>query len=432
MTDLAGRAGLPFRIDFEQQRKRAKELLRGLREAEPWALSRWRAHGFHAAGGTVLGNRPTFRLADAQRVIARELGLPGWPALKEHAGALARSRRAIAADPAPDGDRPTLHVRCGSDICETLREAGFVGDFLEYADPVCHGPVPEAADLPALRARFIAEAYGRALALSEATVLNSLRRAEEALARAAEAYDRVVLWFEHDSYDQLVLARCLAALREAGVSRSLELVSVNRFPGSARFIGLGQLPPEALRMLWHARRPLGRADLDLGSRAWDALRSADPTALAAIGRSPAAGLPDLAPALLRHLRELPWTADGLSLTERLTLGILSEGGHSIGTAFSRLMREREPLPWLGDVMFLAVVEAMGRAAAPPFRGPSGAPELPWPQHRLELTDAGRAVLEGRADWLSLGPEARWVGGVRIVPGEPAWRWDEAAKAPLRS
>ena len=73
------------RIDIEQARKRAKELVRT-----------WRASG--APG----------RLADAQREIARGLGFPSWPALVHHAEAAAverERRRETFVDWATNGRR---------------------------------------------------------------------------------------------------------------------------------------------------------------------------------------------------------------------------------------------------------------------------------------------------------------------------------------
>ncbi|WP_142847383.1 DUF1835 domain-containing protein [Telmatospirillum sp. J64-1] len=429
MTDQAKRRYTPFRLNLEQQKKRAKELLRGLREEDPSALARLAAHHPQAA----IRAPATMLLADAQLVIARELGSPSWPRLRAHVTEMERMRAAIDRKPsAPDGALRTLHIRCGSDIRQTLTEAGFVGDFLEHSDPYCQGPLPEEGDFLSIRARFIAAAYGEVMDLPEASVAAKLRREAETLAQAAGIYDRVVLWCEHDSYDQLTLARCLAQFAQTGKPAVLELVSINHFPGAARFIGLGQLPPEALRMLWERRHPLSPSDLETGRQVWEALRRADPSALAAIACSSLDSLPDLPHALLRHLRELPWTTDGLSLTARLTLQLIESESLTVEQAFSRLMREREPLPWLGDVMFLAVIRAMARAQEPPFVLPDpAAADKPWPQWRLEITEAGLAVLRGERDWLSLGPPERWVGGVRILPGATHWRWDESGKRPLR-
>ena len=52
------------------------------------------------------------------------------------------------------------------------------------------------------------------------------------------------------------------------------------------------------------------------------------------------------------------------------------------------------------------------------------PERPF-SDRLAITQTGREVLEGVTDWLSLQPPLRWLGGVRINPSTPNWRWDEA-------
>jgi hypothetical protein len=54
---------------------------------------------------------------------------------------------------------------------------------------------------------------------------------------------------------------------------------------------------------------------------------------------------------------------------------------------------------------------------------------PWTDV-LTITDAGRAVLRGELDFLSLRPPSRWVGGVQIGAHHPDWRWDEAHREPV--
>jgi hypothetical protein len=66
------------------------------------------------------------------------------------------------------------------------------------------------------------------------------------LERASRDYERVVLWLEHDRYDQFVLLRCLSWFSEHGAPPKLEIVGPDDFPRGRRFLGLGQLPPEAL------------------------------------------------------------------------------------------------------------------------------------------------------------------------------------------
>jgi hypothetical protein len=183
-------------------------------------------------------------------------------------------------------------------------------------------------------------------------------------------------------------------------------------------------------MLWPTRRAVGSTELVIGRHAWDALRSDDPRELASIAGMEPRGLPDLPRALRRHLQELPWVEDGLSLTERLILQLVEAESPTVGRLFSRLTREREPLPWLGDVMLLALVEAMTKARDPALAiSRDGGGE--WPEWRLDITPAGRAVLKGEQDGLSLGPPERWVGGVRIAPDAPSWRWNDADWRPMR-
>lgn len=338
-------------------------------------------------------------------------------------------RRSRVADPvlktaevsALDDERATLHIRCGTDIERGLGVAGYVGAFLSYSNPWCHGPVP-AEPMSALlrtRAAFIAEAYEDDLD----SVRSKLTEAEAALDGVA-AYERLVLWFEHDSYDQLILASVLARLR-AAKHPCVELVCIDSFPGHPNFAGLGELEPAELRTLWGQRRPVTRADYQLGSQVWDALRGPDPTALAALAAAGTTAIPPMAGALKRHLMELPWLADGLSLTQRLIVQSVRDGCDRVGPIFGVLSRGAEPLPFLGDVMFWWEVRQLALGGALKLT----ATTEPWPRWAVRLTDVGTAILDGTADWMSVAVAERWVGGVCTGSTHPDWRWDPGAAHP---
>jgi hypothetical protein len=409
-----------FRLNLEQQRKRAKDLLRAVRASDPQALSRLNtATGRHAHATEV-------KLADAQFAVARELGFASWRELRRHIDALTSARAAIGHGPAPDAGLSTLHVRCGSDIQQELVRAGFTGDFLSLWDPFTIGPVIPADNWIEVRSRFLAQG---SVEPTYEELLRELTDADEQLSASATRFERIVLWMEHDSHDQLSLIRCLARYAQSGPPKVLELISINHFPGSRRFIGLGQLPPEAMRMLWRRREPVGPSGLALATHAWTALTSADPRALATLGRADTAALPHLAHALRRHLRELPSVTNGLSLTEHLTVQMLSERPMTLSQLFQTLHAEREPLPFLADLAFLGIVTALEHGASPLYTRIVG--DRPF-RDLLSITETGREVLRGAVDWLSLSPPPRWVGGVRIQPGGQNWRWDEARQEVVRS
>jgi hypothetical protein len=166
------------------------------------------------------------------------------------------------------------------------------------------------------------------------------------------------------------------------------------------------------------------AQIALGQAIWAALRQPEPTALQAIAESGTQALPIAAAALWRHLEELPGMVDGLSLTQRLVLTILAEAPTRIGRVFSAMVGGREPLVFMGDIGLLVTVEAMARTNPPVLTIEAG--EQPFPRV-ASITATGRAVLSGATDFLSLHPPERWVGGVQIESGQPAWRFDTSGR-----
>jgi hypothetical protein len=411
-----------FRLNFEQQGKRAKELLKAARSGDPKALARFKSQP---------------KLAEAQYLIAQDLRFENWAALKRHIAEMIREREAALTQAALpptarsllDGDLRTLHIRCGSDLKIPLQDAGFGGDFYEHNYPYLIGPVREGPGHLEQRARFLVENYAdsREPPLQYEAVLRGLERDEQRLHESAE-YDRVVIWSEFDCYDQLALVRLLGHYATYRRPKRLELINIGEFPGAVRFIGLGQLPPEALRILWAKRSPATPAALKIGLDSWRALISHDPRELALIMRSGTPALPLLARALHRHLRELPSSINGLSFTEELVLQLLAESEMNLVQLWGRSTYERDPLPGQGDLQVRDRVLNMEGASARVYeRRPGvdrhGEARPPWTDV-FTITDLGRAVLKGEVDFLSLRPPSRWVGGVQIGPGLPDWRWNE--------
>ncbi|MEM7120651.1 MAG: DUF1835 domain-containing protein [Pseudomonadota bacterium] len=317
----------------------------------------------------------------------------------------------------------TLHIRCGSDIRDGLGQAGVPGDFLEFSDPVCKGGTPAGDDdaFHAARLDYLTVELG----VSRAQTDTGLREALNSLEQTRD-YERVVLWFEHDIYDQAVLIRLLSWFADRPeLEPRLNMISIDRFPGIDRFIGLGQLEPDQLKTLWGSERPVTPAQITLGRRAWQAFRAPEPLALFELAAAGTPDLPFLAPALMRHLRELPWTTDGLSLTERLTLRAIAEGAETPGQCFRDLHGHLEPQPFLGDIMYWPIVTGLARAKV----GALTEPET-W-KSPIALTSLGNDLLDGKTDWVETNGIDRWVGGVHVRPGN-LWRWDPSGSRPVKA
>jgi hypothetical protein len=223
---------------------------------------------------------------------------------------------------------------------------------------------------------------------------------------------QIVLWFEHDLYDQLQLIDVLALAGETGFDpEQLELIEADAFPGRPGFRGLGELTAAELESLWPRRRAVTDEDTAGAQRAWEAVRRSDPRGIAEVRLDPPSSRPFLAAALGRLLEELPDADDGLSRTERQLLELLDDGPLLTGALFVA-SQDLEEAPFHGDAWILRTLAEL-------------TPLVSLTEGSAALTDAGRRVLAGDADRVELLGIDRWVGGTRLVPGA-VWRWDADA------
>jgi redox-sensitive transcriptional activator SoxR len=338
---------------------------------------------------------------------------------------LARRGRKSTAPPT------LLHVTNGESAGKSLRQTALGGAVLAWQDVLHDGPVPAGPRLELLHARagfLSACGWG-----SRRAILSALERRDRQLVEALRAGSHVVLWFEHDLYDQLQLLDALALAHEAGGSP--ELIVVDSFPGKPSFRGLGELQPDELETLWPARREATPEALDAAASAWAAVRASEPTALAEWSARGSQELPLVAPALRRLLAELPGLTDGLSGTERRALQAIAAGTGTPAEAFIAAQR-LEDAPFLGDAWFYRALVALGDGPVRLVETEDGDP-LPAPpplsdghlfsRLPLRLTDEGQRVLRGESDRVDLLGVDRWVGGTHVTP-DNAWRWDETAHA----
>ena len=327
-----------------------------------------------------------------------------------------------------------LHVTNGESAGNTLRQTGLGGAVLPWQDVLHEGPVPGVArpELLRIRADFLSGCgWGGKPAL-----LSALQRRDRTVTGALRDRRQVVLWFEHDLYDQLQLLDILALASVA--DGTPELIVVGSFPGKPSFRGLGELTSDQLETLWPSRVAATPGLLAAAASGWDALRLPEPSALAALATAGVAELPFLGAALRRLLEELPAPKDGLSGTERRALQAIVAGAVTPPSAF-RAAQDLEAAPFLGDTWFYRTLTGLGRGEKRLIETPDGgqlpaAPPLSdaraYATMSLRLTPAGEQVLRQEADRVQLLGVDRWIGGTHITPGT-AWRWDPAAQQLIR-
>jgi hypothetical protein len=306
-----------------------------------------------------------------------------------------------------------LHVTNGDSVVVPLRQTALEGDVFAWRDVYHEGPVRsgERSRLIDARAAFLSSCgWGK-----EDTIRDELLARDARFVDALRDGSEIVLWFEHDLYDQLQLIDVLALAGETGFDpEQLELIEVGSFPGRPGFRGLGELNGAELESLWPQRRPVTDEDTAGAQLAWEAVRRADPRGVAELHRAAPASRPFLASAFGRLLEELPAVGDGLSRTERQLLRLLADGPLLTGALFVA-SQDLEEAPFHGDAWILRTLEGLGRLEG-------STPLVSLTEGSAAITAAGRSVLAGEADRLELLGIDRWVGGTHLVP-DAVWRWD---------
>jgi hypothetical protein len=323
----------------------------------------------------------------------------------------------------------TLHITNGSCAGDTLKTV-VDGPVLLACDVLHEGPAPRVDDDEwyRTRARFLGADDGS----NVDEIRAGLAATDRAIRDAIAGGDQLVLWFEHDLFDQLEVIRTLDLIGRSDPDRRalprVMLICIDRFPGVERFVGLGQLDAAQLASLSPARRPVTRDQIALASAAWDAFRAPDPRGLVGMARQAAAdgALPFLGDALLRFLAEYPSVENGLTRTERLALEALADDRLEGGALFMRT-QAREPRPFIGDSVFFDILRSLAGARVPlvAIGGADRGPDLRG--RTIELLDAGRGVLSGRLDRVTLNGLDMWRGGVHLDGTAPLWRWDAERK-----
>ena len=300
----------------------------------------------------------------------------------------------------------TLHITNGDSVLYVFRKAGITGTHVAWRDALNEGPVPAGLSLETMssvRAEYLA-----ARGLGNPIKIFHEFAARDAQLRKAGSFQEVVLWFEHDLYDQLQLLQILTALD------ALDLE-----PGHVSMIQsgeyLGTMTVDELLPLFPRRRTVTAATLKSAARGWTRVTSPSPGDLFAGAQEDAIGLPFLRAALLRLCEEYPWRRDGLSRSQRQALQAVARGPGNDAELFRRAQSHEEAF-FLGDSAFARLVEDLRDDRAPLIEGEPGS---------FVPTALGRRVLAGDADWLEALPLDRWVGGAHLESSS-AIRWDDDA------
>ena len=327
-----------------------------------------------------------------------------------------------------------LHIVNGDSFAQTLINTSLAGDISVYREILHEGPLTgglDAEKFRELRAGFLS---GKGWP-SYSVALADLTRFDKSMDEY-KGYEQVILWFEHDLYDQLMLIRILDYYHTFHPQiNNLYLICIDHYPGIKKFEGLGQLSPQQAMTLYPDRLKITRDQMILASKAWQACQAVTPLLLTDFIKTDHPLLPFLQKSLVRFLQEYPSVKNGLSLTQQRVLEIVQERPISARELFWA-SKEKEENPYLGDTTFAYYLLTMIAGKYPLLT--TDQPEniklimdtKEWHKKywnmSLTITSTGSKVMQGVEDWIQLEGIDRWLGGVHLSGNKVLWRWDNKA------
>ncbi len=311
-----------------------------------------------------------------------------------------------------------LNITNGDCAVDIMKQAGISGDFLPWRDVLHDGPVISNFPLEALselRAKFISNRGWGEFDIIKKDFVDRNNKL-----KSYQDYDKVILWFEHDLYDQLQIIQILGWFYHNGSDGDvLSMICTENY--------LGMISPDEVKNLMQYELPVTREQLALASKVWQAFGSPDAEDWVSLLDDDTTALPFLAAAILRQLEEYPDCTTGLSRTAFHALKIFSQGGNRCGKVFASYI-ETEERRFLGDSSFWIILEEMAQAKPPLISPKDGSV---WKcsiksTDEFIITKTGEDVLEGRASLLDYYDINRWIGGTNLNK-DYLWCWDSVNK-----
>jgi len=321
-----------------------------------------------------------------------------------------------------------LHIVNGDAFAEKLRASGIPGDILVWRESLYEGPVGlQMSDsvLLSFRAQYMNRKYNIPL---ELFITNTMEQ-ERSLEHVSPTIDEVILWFEHDLYDQLML--CYLLYRLSGLDNrtyELSLLSVNQFPGIERFIGLGQLSGDQVRQLCGTWKPITDEQIKLAQRVWTAYAAQDPASMNDLLDANLSVLPFLKDALIVNLGRFPSEQNGLSEVQHYILELLNERDCT-GRELFDIVSQKFIDYGLGDLQFWGILKSMIISCEPTIRLAGGEHSYQTGEllssvllrEYIQMTEVGRSVLYNECDHVVLNGIDEWIGGVHLQGNHVIWR-----------
>ncbi|MFA8342922.1 MAG: DUF1835 domain-containing protein [Rhodothermaceae bacterium] len=305
-------------------------------------------------------------------------------------------------------DNSTLIITNGDGAVAAIKNAEIEADFLPWRDFLHDGPVilkPEIEETSKIRAEFITQfGFGNA-----SEVQKKFTERDQKL-KETENYENIILWFEHDLYDQLQLLQVLDWIDNSEINSNFFLICEDQY--------IGESSADLLAKNYSVKEKLNNKTIKLGSELWKTFCSNDPKEVEKILEQDTRNLPFINAAIKRLLQEFPDEYNGLSRSEAQILEIVEEEGKTPGEIFRTFLGMENP-KYHGDWIVFSYIHKMCSSEHPLLKYSNGTKSFPaeneekFLKETIEITPKGKEVLQGRKNNLSVNGIDKWIGGVHL-------------------
>ena len=305
-----------------------------------------------------------------------------------------------------------LIITNGDSAVEAIKKCEITADFIPWRDILHDGPVPKCdslEELSKIRAEFLSNlGWG-----DFDGILKMFQERDSKLAQFKN-YEEVILWFEHDLYDQLQLLQILDWFSEHDLSEIIfSLICGDEF--------ISEISENRLLYYYENRKAVTQSQLIVGQAGWKIFCSDDRLKLQTFIDKDHCELPFLNDALKRFFEDYPNEINGLSRSERQILEILESGSKTPSEIFLKY-QDYEEARYLGDWSFFHSINNLIVQKYPlvettlkkPFQFPPiSDDDKRFLSQNLQITETGKKVLTGKLNFIKLNGINKWLGGVHL-------------------
>ncbi len=227
-----------------------------------------------------------------------------------------------------------LIITNGDSAVTAIKKTKLSAEFLPWRDVLYECPVPESVtpeELSKIRSEFLVE-----LGCGAREIFKSFQSRDKSLNEFG-SHDEIILWFEHDLYDQLQLIQILDWFFDKNLSlNKLFMICWDEY--------VSESSPDVLSFHFNQRKEVTKDTLN-------------PLLLQEYVGFEKEELPYINNALIRFLEEYPNIRNGLSRCEEQILKIVDSGTVFLKDLFPEFQKPEDP-KYLGDYSFFQYIKSL--------------------------------------------------------------------------